>query len=155
MGWVSDRIQSRKKVILGSIVLSGIILSIALYTPHLATWVLFPLMLLYGMSNIGVATCYAIACESNNLNVSGTAMSFTNMASVIIGAGFQPLIGWMLDMHWHHIYHHGIPVYSMADYRFAMLILPVCFIISLIGWFFLKESFVSTRNAHPRESVRF
>ena len=135
--------------------MSGIILSIALYTPHLSRWMLFPLMLIYGMSNIGVATCYAVACESNPLRVSGTAMSFANMASVIIGAGFQPLIGWMLDLHWHHVYLHGIPHYSLADYRFAMLTLPACFIISLIAWCFLKESFAGGNNDHPRETVHF
>ena len=156
MGWLSDRIQSRKKIILGSIIMSAITFTLAIYNPGLPAWSLYPLMLLYGISNVGVATCYAVACESNDLKVGGTAMSFANMASVIIGAMFQPLIGWLLDLNWQHIYHHGIPSYSLRDFHTALLALPACFILSLVAWFFLKESFAMGHSTpHRRESVDF
>lgn len=149
MGWVSDRIRSRKKVILFSIIMSGMVLSFALYMPGLPSWAVFFLMFIYGMSNAGVTICYAVACESNSLKVSGTAMSFANMAAIIIGTGLQPLVGWLISLNWHNIDYNNTQLYSANDYRFAMLALPICFIVSLIAWFFLKESM----SSHTTRSV--
>jgi len=140
-GMLSDRIGRRKPIVAGSILCSAVFMGLALYLPQPPVWLLFALMFLYGASNVGVATCYAIACEQNSLSVGGTSMAFANMASVIVGAFFQPVIGWLLDLSWDHRRLHGAPYYSASDFHHAMLALPVCFIISMIASFFLKETF--------------
>jgi len=139
-GWLSDHIGRRKPIILASILGSGVLMSIILYWPSLPIVVLFVLLFLYGAFNVGVATAYAVAAESNVPKVSGTAMAFANMASVIIGALFQPIIGALLD--WHAIaVLPGHTIYTVHDFKTAMLILPAAFVISLIAWFALKETF--------------
>ena len=140
-GWISDKIQRRKPVVLTSILGSLILMSIILYVPGIPVALIFVLMFLYGFFNVGVATSYAIACEITPLEIGGTSMSFANMASVIIGALFQPIIGWLLDLRWDHLVVHGVRYYAAGDFRFAMLTLPLCFIISLIAAAFLKESY--------------
>lgn len=143
-GWLSDRIKKRKPIILCSIVLSFILMSSILYFPHLKTSTVALLLFLYGMSNVAVATSYAVASEIVPSPIAATSMAFANMASVIIGALFQPIIGYFLELNWGHVIAHGIHVYSAQDYRVAMLILPACTIISLIAWCFLKESYHAT-----------
>lgn len=140
-GWLSDRLQRRKPIMLTSIVASLILMSLVLYVPGLSTPTLFILLCLYGMANIGVATGYAVACEIATPRTAGTSMSFANMASVIIGACFQPIIGYILDLHWQGTLVHGARVFSAHDYRAAMMILPALFIVSLITCFSLKESY--------------
>lgn len=141
-GWFSDHIKRRKPIVIFSIIASGVLMSCILYLPNLSITALYILLFMYGFCNIGVAISYVIAKENYHPSVSGTAMSFTNMASIAVGAFFQPIIGGLLDLHWNHVYVHGIPYYSINDYRSAMVALPACFIVSLIAGLMLKESYI-------------
>ena len=141
MGWISDSIQRRKPVMIFSAFFSCVFLSAVLYTPNLSVSITFTLLFLYGMSNVGVATSYAVACESNPRSIAGTSMSFANMASVIVGALFQPIIGKLLDYNWTGQMQNGAHLYSAYSYKMAMIALPACFVISLLAAIFLKESY--------------
>lgn len=143
VGWLSDRIKKRKPIMLASAILSFVFLSLALYTPHLNSWLVALLLFLYGASNVAVATSYAVASEVVDAEVAATSMSFANMASVIIGALFQPIIGELLVLGWNHVVSHGVPIYSPHDFRVAMLSLPACLLVSIVSWFFIKESYRS------------
>ena len=110
-GWISDRIKRRKIVLILSAFLSLLFAGIALLVPHLLSLtLLFSLLFLYGLANTGVATAYAVASEINPLRVAGTSVAFANMASVLIGAGFQPLIGWLLENNWGGAMENGFPI---------------------------------------------
>ena len=114
-------------------------MSASLYIPNIPIWLISTLLFLYGASNVAVATAYAVACEQVPANISGTSMSFANMASVIIGACLQPIIGALLETDWHHVFSHGIPVYSAHDFHHALISLPICLLLSLVAWCFLKK----------------
>lgn len=139
-GWISDTIARRKPVMLGSIIGSMIIMSIILYVPGLSVTTLFVLLFMYGMFNVAVATAYAVSSEVNPTPVAGTAMAFTNMASVIFGAFMHPLIGKLLVFKWDGTLVDHTPVYDIAAYKFAMLLLPLSFVISLIFALKVKET---------------
>jgi sugar phosphate permease len=141
-GWLSDKIRRRKPIIIVSAVLSLLFISILLYMPFLPLALLFIVAFLYGMSNIGVATCYAASCELNPQKLAGTSLGFTNMASILVGGAlFQPLLGWMLDLNWQGEYLNGVRLYSAHDFQMTMLILPACLVVCLILSLFLKESY--------------
>jgi MFS family permease len=110
-----------------------------LYTPKLSSFELFLLLFCYGLSNIGVATGYTIACEMAAPEVAATSMSFANMASVIVAALFQPTIGYILDVFATYDI-SGQAVYSVKAYHFAMVSLPLCFVVGLAACFYLKET---------------
>ena len=139
-GFISDKIKRRKPIMLISAVGSLLAISVVLYAPGLSTHAIFILLFIYGGMNVGVATSYTVACEINPREVAGTSMSFTNMASVLVGALFQPIIGKILVRGWDHTVVNNIPVYSAHDYRLAMVALPVCTLVSLVVLPFLKES---------------
>lgn len=146
-GWISDKICRRKPVIIGSTVLSLLFISILLYMPFLPLSILFIIAFLYGISNIGVATCYATACEFNPIHLAGTSVGFTNMFSIMIGgAVMQPLIGWLLDLGWKGAYLNNIRIYTAQNFQTVMLILPASLIICLILCIFLKESYGGKNN---------
>ncbi len=140
-GWISDVIGRRKPIMITSVLGSMAIMSIILYVPNLTIPMLFALLFCYGLFNIGVATAYAVASEINPTPVAGTAMAFTNMASVIFGALLHPLIGKLLVLKWDGVIIDNIPIYSPAAYKFAMLLLPLSFIISFIFALLVKETF--------------
>lgn len=153
-GRVSDSIGRRKPIILGSAILSLIFILILLYMPFLPMAFLFVIAFLYGVSNIGVATCYASACEINPRKFAGSSLGFTNMASIILGAIFQPIIGKLLDLNWDGHYLAGSRYYSAHDFQISMAVLPLGLIVCIVVCFFLKESFGMSgqeRQVQPSE----
>tara|TARA_A100001015_G_C14992080_1_gene714427 strand:- start:1086 stop:1661 length:576 start_codon:yes stop_codon:yes gene_type:complete len=140
-GWISDRIQRRKPIMWVSSVLSLLLMAIILYFPNLSEITLFVLLFLYGIANVAVAITYVVAAEINPKAVAGTAMGFTNMASVIIGASFQPIIGKLLDLQWNGATHLGAPAYTPLNYKTAMMCIPICTLLAIVMCAFIKESF--------------
>lgn len=139
-GWISDRIKRRKIILILSAFLSFLIASVVLMLPHLPLPLLFSLLFLYGLANTGVATAYAVAAEINSHAVSGTSVAFSNMASVLVGAGFQPLIGWLLQKNWSGLIENGLPVYSTTDFHWALLVLLSSLLLAVFVAFGIKET---------------
>jgi MFS family permease len=145
-GLFSDWVKRRKPVMFGSAFFSLVTMTLALYWPNLSVSTLFLLMFLYGLANTGVGVSYAVAGEINDRKVAGTSLAFANMASIIIGAAFQPLIGWFLDLQWDGKVLEGIPVYSIEAYRWAMIALPLCLLLGLISTFFVNETYCKLKG---------
>lgn len=141
VGWISDKIQRRKPIIILSASFSLLFASLVILVPGLPLGILFSLLFLYGLSNTGVATAYAVASEINPQTVAGTSVAFANMASVIIGAGFQPLIGWLLQKNWSGMMLQGLPYYSNNDFRSALLILLVSLLLAIFVACGIKETY--------------
>lgn len=139
-GWLSDLQKKRKPIMMLSALASCIIISVIIYANNLPTFLLFALLFLYGIANTGVATSYALSSEINMPSVTGTSIAFANMASVIIGSSFQPLIGAVLDSSWDGKMLNGAPIYSLTAYQNALHILPLCLILALVVSFFIKET---------------
>ena len=146
IGWVSDRIKRRKIVLICSAFFSLLLASIILMVPNLPLMLLFSLLFLYGLANTGVATAYAVASEINSPAVSGTSVAFANMASVLIGAGFQPLIGWLLDKHWDGLLENGLPVYSVSDFHSALIVLLSSLVAALLVACVIKETYCQRKE---------
>lgn len=138
-GLLSDYLKRRKIVMFLSAVSSLVTLSVALYVP-LPLPVLFVVLFLYGVSNTGVGVSYALSSEINHNAVAGISMAFANMASVIIGAFCQPLIGWLLELHWDHKIVNHVPIYSEYAYQASMTPLLICFGLAILVVLFIKET---------------
>lgn len=140
-GWISDRIKRRKIILILSALFSFLIASMVLMLTNLPLVLLFSLLFLYGLVNTGVATAYAVACEINSHAVSGTSVAFSNMASVLIGAGFQPLIGWLLEKNWNGLVVNGLAVYSTSDFHWALLVLLGSLLLAVFVSLGIKETY--------------
>ncbi len=147
-GWVSDYIRKRKPLMFLSAITGFLILAAVIYIPGIPVLLLYVLLFLFGVSNTGVAIAYALSTEINKRKAAGTSLAFTNMASVIIGALFQPLIGKMLDWRWSGAMVNGIRQYSGADYRIALSVLPICLLLGIVMVYFVKETHCKTLDEH-------
>ena len=127
-----------------SALLSLATIALLIYVPNLSFAQLITLFLLLGFFTSAQIISYPTIAESNPHYLTGTA---TSIASVLImggGAVFQPLFGWLMDLHWNHQMLNNAPVYSASDYLLSMAILPVAFILGLIAALFIRET-----NCHP------
>ena len=145
VGWISDKLAMRRPILVASAILSLILISIVLYIPHLPIVLLFILLFLYGVSNMGIALSYAVSSELNPRSIAGISVAFTNMGSVLVAAALQPTIGWLLELHWHGLYVHGVPFYSAVDYQHAMAMLPAALVLACIVAISLKETHCKSR----------
>ncbi len=142
-GWLSDKFLRRRPLMLLSALASGLFISIVVFSSHLSSLQLNIVLFLFGLSNTGVVVSYALSMEINSHKVSATSVAFANMASVIVGAMFQPVIGFLLDLFADGRIINNLPVYTQLDYQKAMIILPLSSVLAVIFGLFVRETYCS------------
>ncbi|KTD52275.1 major facilitator family transporter transporter [Legionella quinlivanii] len=147
-GWISDRIGRRKPLMIASAIFGVILSSLFVFIPDMNTSTAYFLFFAFGVTNTGVAIAYAVSTEIQNGKVLGTAIAFTNMASIFVGACMQPLVGWLVDKA------AGARAYNLenlllTDFQAGLKILPLCSLVALILAFLVKETYCHpVREAH-------
>lgn len=156
MGFVSDKIKRRKLPMCLGASGAAVVMAIILYLPGLDATSLSILMFILGLLYSVQSIVFAVGREVSPNEAAGTAIAMTNMI-VMIGAMFlQPLVGRMLD--WslftreNTLSLSGLEVekmqqlYTAADYRFALTIIPIGIVIAAILTFFLKETHAEAKT---------
>ncbi|MHC4403072.1 MAG: MFS transporter [Planctomycetota bacterium] len=92
-GWVSDKLQSRKRAMLGGSLLSLTVMLAIILIPNLGAMGLYVLFLLLGILTAAQALGYPVVAESNDDNVLGTANGLAAVVIMGLGALGQPLFG--------------------------------------------------------------
>ncbi len=147
-------------VALGSVILAILARKIRSYMKTIrmstiCTALLFVVLLFYSENiNIAFITVFIIGfltgaqpisftCAKNSVSrqISGTTLALTNCIVMLIGSIFQPLLGLLLDCFWGgKVNDSGIRIYDINCYKCAILIIPVCLILTYFISFFVKET---------------
>ena len=159
MGYISDKIKRRRLPMFIGASGAAVMMMIILYVPGLSSSSLAILMFFLGLLYSVQSIVFAVGREVSPKEAAGTAIAMTNMI-VMIGAMFlQPLVGRLLD--WsllsreNAISLQGIAVdkmqqlYTAADYKFALSIIPIGIVMAAILTFFLRETHAHA-NIRPR-----
>lgn len=146
-GWLSDRLGQRKPLMIASAVCGVVLTSIFVFYPTMSESTVYILFFMFGVTNTGVAIAYAVCTEIQPSRVVGTAIGFTNMASIFVGALMQPLVGRLIDMA------SGTRAYNvekllLGDFQYGLKLLPICSLIALILACTVKETYC--RHIEPR-----
>lgn len=147
LGWLSDKLESRRIALIISAVLGLIATLIILYWSELSYNWAYVVLFVLGLGAGGQTVSFAVVKENNTPELVGTASGFNNLSVLIGGAIFQPLVGYILQQtgSWRIV--NGAHVYSISSYQTALLVMPVCFLTSLlIATFLLKESHPARRG---------
>lgn len=141
IGYLSDRIGKRcLPMILATLIALGLSLIIIYYPPSSIITMSF-LIFLMGISCCAYVIPFALAKDIIRPEVQGTAMGFTNMMCIAMGAPvLQPLIGWLLKFEDPDAVSTKEILFSIHDYHYAFAIIPIVFILGLICVFFIKET---------------
>lgn len=138
-GWFSDRIHRRKLPILIGAVMTLLFFSILIYMPWFSIAVTKAVMFLVGVGYSTHVIAFPLAREISPPEASATSIAASNMIIMLGGQLCQPLIGKLLDLRGTYKGYEVIS-YSMADYQFALSIIPIGIFGALIMCFFLKET---------------
>jgi MFS family permease len=111
-----------------------------MYAPDLSYNAWLGLFLLLGFFTSTQIISYPLIAESNANALIGSS---TGLAAVIImsgGAWGQPLFGRLLDLHWNGVKVNDLPIYTLANYHFAWMLLPIMFVVALILAVMIRET---------------
>jgi MFS family permease len=140
LGLWSDRLNKRVSVMLINAFVALVTITLIIYVNHFPLWLLGTLLFIFGFSTGAFMLGFALGRELNKITVAATIIALINTGDIIFSALTQPLIGKLLDAHWHGKLIAGIHNFSALEYRHALSILPVYILLSLILLFFIRES---------------
>lgn len=139
VGWISDRLQSRKKAMLGGGILSLAIMLLIMFPPSTGAGMFIILFLLLGILTASQSIGYPVIAESNEDKVLGTANGLAAVVLMGIGAIGQPLFGMLVAAF------GGGPEAGteqvQAAFQSAIWIMPIAFIAAIVCAVLLRESF--------------
>jgi MFS family permease len=139
-GWFSDRIGSRKPLLVAGVIgyiLSWLILIYIPWSPGLSGFLLFGFM---GFSGSGFVLTFAAAKEIIHPQLSGMAVSVVNTGCFIGTAAMQPLFGYLADLTWSGTMENQIPVYAWTDYKSGFMAMVVFSLVALAGALCVRET---------------
>lgn len=117
-GWIADHFGKRKVVMILGGLFSLITISIILHVAHLSYLALIVLFFLLGFFASAQVIGYPVVVSNNPKEYRGTSMGFTNVLIMAGAASIQLLFGKLLS--------------AENNYTFAMSLLPIAFILSIL-----------------------
>jgi len=138
-GWISDRLKSRKKAMLGGGILSLVIMLIIIFPPSSSAALFYVLFLLLGIITAAQSIGYPVIAESNEDKVLGTANGLSAVVLMGIGAIGQPLFGFLVK-----VFGGGLEASTeqmQAAFETAIWVMPIAFVGAIICAILLRESF--------------
>lgn len=145
IGWCSDKLLLRTLPMKLGAFASLVIILVILYAPVSLT-LMAVLFFLLGFFTASQVISYALVAESSLPHMTATAIS---TVSILTQGGYivyQNLFSWLLLKHGGMSMKNGVPVYSLADYELAALILPLGLVLALLAALMLKETHCRERE---------
>jgi MFS family permease len=140
LGFISDRLKNRKKVLFYGTSLSLISITAIIYINTLPLFMMTIFLFLFGFGTGAFMLGFAIGKEINKIHLAATVIALINTGDAFFGAYTEPLIGKFLDMGSAGRALHGTPYFSIHDYHQAFLLIPIYLLIAIALVFFIKDS---------------
>jgi MFS family permease len=140
VGWWSNRMSNRR-VPLYICAILGFISSLIILAPDVPWTVMYIALFLFGAAASAQSVTFGLVQDNHPPYVAGTAVGFNNMAVILGGVLFQPLVGLILNARWTGMMIDNLPIYTLDDYKASLILLPLCSLLGLLTCAFLiKET---------------
>ncbi len=139
--FLSDHFKTRLWPMIISAVGSLVTYMLIIYMPHVSLSSMYILLFLAGVFYSGKILSFASICDIVPHSASGVAIGFANMIVMLSGVICLPLVGWLLDQFWQGTITNGLPDYTLGEWRFALMPIPLSVFIALLLIKFIPETF--------------
>ncbi|PCI40094.1 MAG: hypothetical protein COB50_00335 [Thiotrichales bacterium] len=140
IGYISDAIKNRRMLLILCALAGFVAFSLLLGVKHLTILELCILVFIAGAACAGQALSFALVRENNSEETKAAAIGFNNMAVVIAGLIFQPVIGKIIEWSAHKDHLHETIQYGVHNYKQGLWIISACYFFSiLISWKMIVE----------------
>ena len=140
-GFLSDITRSRRKPMLITAIISLVNFLILLYLPNQTYLLDLLLFLSLGFFTGAQIIGYPVVRETNQAHSIGTALGFVSVIIMGLPAFLQPLVGFLMNLHWNGLMFGGARLYSSSDYTLGLSVLSVGFVISIFTAWKLPETY--------------
>ncbi len=146
MGYLSDLLKSRKKLMVLGPFIALIFISVILFIEIRSLFWLSSLLFCFGFSISSFLLSFTMIREITAPILAATAIGFMNSFDALIGAVSDPLTGSILDFFWKGQLRNGARVFSIGAYQISLSTLPIFLIISLVVAYFIKDTYFSEKE---------
>lgn len=146
VGYISEKMQSRKKPMVMGALLSIAVITLIFIIPNPSYEMLIGLYLVLGLITSTQIISYPAITESNPAATCGIALSFASI--IIMGGGGlgQKIFGQLMEINWQAYF----PNIGMSNYRVAFLLIPVGFVLALLAALFVRDSYAPVEELEQR-----
>lgn len=135
----------RRKMMIASSLMGTILLPLLIYYAPLPFYLLLGISFLYGLTNTGLIASYSASSELFSKDQIGVSIAIANMLALLIGTMLLPVISSFIDYGVHQRKVLSIEIlptshWESIDFKFAMAILPVCLLLSLVCALLSRET---------------
>ncbi len=134
-GWFVKKYGRYKELLLAEAALSTLVVSLIIFLPGISVPGFFFLFFMIGFLCSGYGACYALVNEAVRPEIQATAVATANMLIVASAPILQVLVGWVLESQC-----FGFAITPLQNYRIALSILPLSYLIAFIAAFFIKST---------------
>ena len=140
VGFISDRIKQRRlPLTIGSSV-AAVVFSAVLFLPNFPVKFIYPAFFIFGFFSSVQVLVFALGRELAQAKYSATVLALTNMFVMSGGTMTLGFVGKILDRYWTGEIINGVHVYSASNFQYALAILPLGLLISVLLTLFLPET---------------
>lgn len=139
MGWISDKLGVRILPMRVGAWASLVTVLAILYLP-VTYGIMLVLFFMLGLLTASQVISYALVAESNSSAITATAVSIVSILTQSGYIVFQKLFSVLMLHHGEMTMHNGIPVYSLHDYQYAAIILPIGLVGAICMSWGLRET---------------
>ena len=138
LGILSDRLGKRFEVMVFGLLLSFVSLVLAIYAP-MPVWAVGLCLLLFGFGTGAFMLGFTMGKEANPVILAATVIGLINTGDALFGAFSEPLVGKVLDVLRHGATHHGVAYFSVANFDWALVMLPVYLLLAGVFLWSIRE----------------
>lgn len=124
LGYLSDRLSRRFEVMMGGLIVSLVMLTLAIYCP-MSTVLLGACLFIFGFSTGAFMLAFAMGRELNEVMYAATVVGLINTGDALVGSFSEPMVGKVLDMLWGGKLVAGAHYFSVGSYQLALTVLPL------------------------------
>ncbi len=146
-GWFFERIGRRRYVItIGAV---GLLISsiLIIYLPIWPRAILVFLLFMFGFFSAAEVVPFVYIRTNNAVRYMSALLGFSNLIGTIGGVLVPPIVGFLLTASWGGTLEHGVPIYSVRNYQFAFIIIPV--LIACALFFIPRIQSISAKAISP------
>lgn len=145
-GALSDAIGRRVLPMIVGAIFSLLVMLILMYYPGLSFTSIMILFFLVGFITSSQVLTYPTIAELNPIYLTSTAVSIDSICIMISGFAVPPFFGWLMEKTGDYTLVNGMKTYTAQDFKVAMLIMPISFILALFISFFIRETYCKSQG---------
>ena len=125
VGLLSEYYKTRRWFLFGGCFGGALVFLCILYLPLHSSFTLSLLMLVFGMLCGAEILCFSVGKDSVTEHYTATAIGMVNFVVMLGGMILLPVVSYVVESFFMHIINHGVKVYSVEGYQYAMTLISI------------------------------